>query len=307
MSLTKEFIEAQKLDETQVAAINTEHDTEIADVKKEYDGKANADAEAIIDGAMTSTIKTTGIQRDQGEKAAIYLARVAPLFLTGQVASEKKKLEDAEKVLQDKIKTSKPDELLTGQFNDLKSKFDGLQAKEAEFDRIAEAGFETKYTETVQKNEALTRNMAFSRVRPTFPETANTFEVNAKWDEFKANILKDYDLVFDEENPEPLCSSKDNIHKQFKLADLVEKDDKLSALRQGRKLTGTGAKTDTVMTDLKGIPFKVPENATPEQRTSAVREYITQVLKIAFLDPRYAAEFTKWKTHVMQGTAPKTT
>jgi len=43
---------------------------------------------------------------------------------------------------------------LTGQFDDLKTKFDGLQAKEAEFDRIAEAGFETKYTETVQKNEA---------------------------------------------------------------------------------------------------------------------------------------------------------
>ncbi len=165
-----------------------------------------------------------------------------------------------------------------------------------------EAGYETKFTELAQENEKLMKGIAFGKVKPTFPDTANEFEVKAKWNEFESGVLKDWNLEFDE-NHEPFCISKENKHKTVKLADLVEKDEKLAALRQGRKLKGPGVNTDVTMITIADVPFQVPAKATPEQRSAAIKEYITKELNIPFLAPSFATEFAKWNKILLQGTA----
>ena len=68
--LSEEFAKTNSLSTEQVQALTTAINDYSADLKKEYAGVANENAEKIIQGALTSTQEKFGItaQREQGEK-----------------------------------------------------------------------------------------------------------------------------------------------------------------------------------------------------------------------------------------------
>ena len=307
MLLTKEVIEAQKLDENQVKAIDAAISDEVATEKKGFDTKANDDAEAIIQGAMEKTITLTGIQRDPKEKYADYLGRVGVLHITSQVTSEKKKFDDATTALDQKIKDSKPDELIAGKLADMTEKHDNLQKKEAEYDRVTGGDFETKLQTEQQKNASLSEGMAFGGVKPNSPDTVNQYEAVAKWDEFKAQTLKDWNLEFDE-NHVPICVSKENKHKNIKLSDLVEKDEKITALKTGRNLKGFEKNTDVDLITIDKVPFKVPANATGPQKAKVIRQWLLEdrTPSLTRMSKQYAKEYEEYSKLLLGQKTVKT-
>ena len=104
MELGKETIEAQGLSDAQVTAINTliagsTDAAQLADLKKEWDGKANEQAEGILTGATKAIAELTKVDRNQGEKVADYMARSFGVMSTdGNTALEAAKAEYNEKV-----------------------------------------------------------------------------------------------------------------------------------------------------------------------------------------------------------------
>ena len=63
-----DIITKNDLSTEQVTALEEETNTNEADLKKDWDGKANKDAENILEGAAKSVQELTGIQREQGQK-----------------------------------------------------------------------------------------------------------------------------------------------------------------------------------------------------------------------------------------------
>jgi hypothetical protein len=73
--LTQEIIEKAGLTEDQLATIKPLGESYIADLKKGWDGKANSDAEGILNGAAVKVAEVTKVTRNQGEKIADYIVR----------------------------------------------------------------------------------------------------------------------------------------------------------------------------------------------------------------------------------------
>ena len=75
MEFTKEHIEDIGLSEEQVTKLTAiTNDNELT-LQKEWGGKANENAQKIIDGAISPVIELTKIEREKGEKAADYLKK----------------------------------------------------------------------------------------------------------------------------------------------------------------------------------------------------------------------------------------
>ena len=114
-------------------------------------------------------------------------------------------------------------------------------------------------------------------VHPEWSKNANIYEVNAKWGEFKSGILNDYEIELVEGTA--MAISKENKHKQVKLADLVGKDETLSKLVLGRQQSGVNAR-EINSVEIDGVPFKVPENADSAVRTQVIKDYLLNVKKL---------------------------
>ena len=72
MELEKELIDKHELSTDAVTAINATikdvfSESDVADLKGEWDGKANEGAQGIIDGAITATQKKTGFSLDRNQ------------------------------------------------------------------------------------------------------------------------------------------------------------------------------------------------------------------------------------------------
>jgi len=306
MEFTKEFIETNKLSAEQVTALVDATNDNEAEIKKTYDGKANTDAEAILEGAAKKVAEQTGIQREQGQKIADYLNVVGESYPKGKLESERKKLADKQKELDEAIKNGKPDVLLQGQFDEIKGKFDTLQAKEAEFDRVKEGDFETKYTELFASHSQAQETRAFDKVRPAFPDTVNKYEADAKWNSFIKDVKVKYNVEIDKDG-DGHAIDKENKHKTYKLSDLVAKDKDITALKTGREQKGAGGDPDVKMIDIEKIPFKVPENATAQQRQQAITDYLTKTLKLSKISSEYSEKFNEYNKQILnpQKTAPE--
>ena len=162
MEFTEDQIKELGIDETQANKIAELSNTEIAELKKDWDGKANENAERIIQGAAKSTEEKTGISRDHGEKIADYLTRASGLHLEGKTNA----LTERQKELDEKIKNTKGDDLLKGQFEELKVKFDGLQQKEAKFSEWEKEDYKGKWEQANDKLNKQTVDIAFGSVKP---------------------------------------------------------------------------------------------------------------------------------------------
>ena len=237
----------------------------------------------------------TGIERDQGEKWGPYLGRVSPLYLTGKLESERTALGKKQVELEEKIKNGSTDEALKTEHEALKGKFSTLQEKEAEFDRVKEGNFETKYTDLFKSNNQDKEDAGILAAKPAFPDTVNAYESDAKWKDFVKEVREKYDIKIDEDKT-AWAVDKENEFKKTKLSEVAEKNEKINTLLQGRKQVGAGSDPNVKLIDIKDVPFKVPENATPTQRQKAIKDYLLNDQKLGIMSPEYTKKFAELNT-----------
>jgi hypothetical protein len=278
----------------QVTAIVEKGNSYIAEKQKEWDGKANQNAESILTGAAKYAQTKFGIteERQQGEKFGDYLNRLADKGFEAKQAT----VTQLENEYKQKLKD----------FNGNDATKAELEAAKAELDRAKQvlAGFDeikAKAERADQLQEELTgtkREVAFQNVKPNFPDTVNPYEAKAKWDEFKKGVLEKntIELV----DGVPMAIDKENNYKQAKLEDLVKADAELSALLQGRQQGGTGARAAGASTTIDGVPFEVPELAKTDtkERAKVIKEGLAKE-GIAPNHKDYPSKFAEYNTKIL--------
>jgi len=284
MELSKEFIETNKLSEDQVKAVTEFGKTKIVEVETEWKDKAHKDAQGILSGAAMSVEKLTGIKRKEGEKIADYYERSGVEF----VSSKQSELDKLKTDYEEKIKGVKDAGSLKDEYEKMKSEKDEILKKYADYDVLKEKA--TQADTLGQELSGLKLNVAFTNVKPSFPDTVNAFEAKAKWDEFQKGVLaKNTIEIID---GEAIAIDKENQYKQTKLSELVAKDETLQALLKGRQQNGLNHKQIEKKT-VEGVPFEVPANGTNNQISDAIKDYLTKS-GVAITSPNYAAEFSKY-------------
>lgn len=284
--LSDDFVKDNELSEKQVKAVSTLVNTDyIPTVKKEYDGKANENAEGILTGAAKYAREKSGVdlEREHGEKWGDYFAKLSDKSFETQ----KKSLETKQIELDEKLKNFKGSDEVKGQLKDEQEKNDSLLKQIAELEPLK--GFDEKFKTATEELGTLKLSVAFNSLKPNFPDTANEFEAKARWTEFKNGVLEKYTIEI--VDGEPTAIDKENIHKTIKLSDLLEADVNIKELMKGRHQKGTGAKPADLI-DIKDVPFKVPEGASSEEQSKLTREHLIK----KFGDPLhkdFATEFIK--------------
>jgi hypothetical protein len=294
MEFSEDFIQENGLSEEQVSKIAEQVDNHVSELQKGWDGKANENAERILEGASRLAIEKMGIngvERNQGEKYADFLQRATPMFVESALAKEREALTQKQRELDAKI--SNGDDATKAEVESLKQKLDALKEKEAKFAEWEENDYKGKYEETTKKLSALEQDMAFNSVKPSFAETVNKYEADYKWAQFKNSILeKNHIKIVD---GEAILVDKENEYKTQKLSDALKKDEGINSLVKG-ETRGLGAKAKTVK--LKDVPFELPENATPQDRNKAIKEYLTSK-GLAVTSGAYAKEFAKLNSLIL--------
>ena len=269
MDLTKEFIEEHKLEEAQVKAISEVTTSHIADLKGEWDGLADKNANAILEGAVTYVQKENNhiLERNQGEKAGDYIKR----FSTSLLSSNKKSLDDAKAEYDEKIKNAGSDESIKKELKDTKDLYSELQKKEASFNELNDSGIKDKYDTLLTETNSLKIGNAFNSVKPSFPDTVNTFESSTRWENFQKTVLEKNNV--EEVEGKWRYINKDNPHVNGLLSDLVSKDAEITKLMEGRQQKGSGTEEKT-LTDIEGVPFQVPEKSTSVDRSKLIKDHL---------------------------------
>lgn len=301
MEFSQEHITEIGLSEEQVTKVQEITNDHEATLKQGWDGKANTDAEAIINGASTSVAERFGITeaRQQGEKIADYLGRISPMVIDTQLSSEKANLETKMSELEEKLKKGN-NEALQGQYDDLKGKYDILQEKEAKFADYEENDYKGLY-ETL-KGDMSKQNIetAYASVKPAFPDTVNSYEAKGRWNEFVANTNKTHDIEKGEDG-EYVAVDKENKHKVVKLSELVSKDAALQALTQGRQQKGIGSQQSQGNEAVEGIPFKVNKEMSDSDVRDSIRKHLTEDKKLNKTSSEYSKAFAEnwsaWKKY----------
>jgi len=265
MELSAEQITELGLTEENAPKVVTFLSEQIATSKQEFEGLANKNAEAILDGALGKIATDTNIARNQGEKAGDYIPRAWSEFNANRLSEiDASKLE-----YETKIKGFKGNDDLISKITNLETEKDTLLQKYANYDELKSQA--DLYNPLLEKYNANKLQVAFNSVKPNFPDTVNQYEAAAKWGDFKNEVLEKYDLEI--VDGEPKAIDKENKHRILKLSDLLSKNENINTLLQGRQQAGTGSK-ETKLSDIEGVPFKVPEGIDAEQRSKLIREYL---------------------------------
>lgn len=272
-TIDEEFAKANGLSTEQVTALTTNvtayHTNELAEAKKGWDGKANTDAEAIINGAITATQKEFGVDlsREDGEKHKDYLLRLNKSIISGkqsEVATLKADYEE-------KLKNFDGSEDLKKDLETSKLKLNETLEKYADYDTLKEqAGLVEGLTSDVS---TLTKNVTFGSVKPNFPKDVNKYEAKAVWEEWITDIEKEWDVKLVDKVPTAI--NKENPYKTEKLSELLSKNEVITALMAGRQQEGTGAKEKDLRT-IEGVPFAVPSDVDTKDLVKLVREQIAK-------------------------------
>ena len=288
--ITEEVKTSLGLTDDHIAGLTPLFNEHIAGVKKEYDQTAHQNAEGILNGAAQKIAEVTKVQRNQGEKIADYILRA-----NGEYNSSlKSDLERAKSEYEQKLKDFKGDDATKAELDKAKAELDEAKKKLADFDVLKDKA--DKYEEATQTLSKLKLDVAFQKVKPSFPETANPFEVKARWEAFEKNVLDKY--IIELVDGEPVAIDKENEHKRSSLKELVEKDEEITKLTQGRAQGGTGAKPGEKL-KIEGVPFDVPKGATTEERSKLIQEYLA-TKGIDKVSPNYATEFAKYNKLIVE-------
>lgn len=296
MDLTQEVIESAKLTPEQVTAVKAFGENYVADIKKEYDTKSLTNAEGILEGAVKTVQSKTGINepRQQGEKYADYLVRISDKFLTSKSTA----LDAAKADYDAKIKDFKGGDLLKVDLDKAKADYDSVLKKYADYEDIK--GKADKFDSLDQEHSKLKLGMAFSNVKPSFPDTVNPYEAKAKWDEFIASVLEKNTIEI--VDGIAIAVDKENKYKSTKLKELVDSNEVIKTLVAGRQQQGSGARAQSNKM-IEGVPFEVPENAKETSvRSQLIRKHLAKQ-GILVTAPNYSAEFAKLNKQIVEGLA----
>ena len=288
--ITEDVQKTLNLTPEQIEGLKPLVSNHIADLQKNWDGKANENAERILDGAASKVADVTKVSRNQGEKVADYIERASNTHLS----SLKTNLENARQEYEQKVKDFKGDEATKAELQKAKEELDNAKKQLADFDTYKA---KAEKLEPLQ-NEYLSmkKQIAYQGVKPTFPDTVNPYEAKAKWDEFVKDVEEKYEIEL--VDGEAIAKDKSNEYKTIKLKDLLAQNKNISDLMQGRKQSGTGAQQKDNQT-IEGVPFAVPLNATSEERAVAIRNYLAEIgLKATSSD--YPKQFAKYNQLILK-------
>ena len=293
MDLEKQFIEDNGLTAEQVTALNTN----IATQETGWESKANENAEGILSGASTYAQKKAGVElsRNDGEKYGDYLNRIGDASISGKSTA----IEKLEGEWNTKLKDFKGNEALTTENETLKNSMSIFKEKSAKYDVFIEGDIENKLLNSTKELSTLKRNLAFQSAKPNFPDSANEFEVKAKWNEFVNDVESKYDIHLDENN-KPILKDKENDFKIVTLQSLVEKDKNISELIKGTKIPGLNTKPSTK--SVEGVPFKISDDMTSKDRQTKIKEYLTKERGLSITSGQYAKEFSDLNQKLMEKT-----
>jgi uncharacterized protein YozE (UPF0346 family) len=301
MELQEQFITDNALSTEQVAAINTHNANFTADLKKGWDGKANENAEGILQGAALAIQKSSGLDivRAEGEKIGPYIQRLGETSVKGKIDAVNAQKSEWD----DKIKNFKGNESLQNEFSQYKEANEGFKQKAAQFDEWETNDYKNKFESSSKELVALTHNLAFQEGKPSFPKDANSFEVATKWGEFQNKVLKDWNITLDD-NKKPIFVNKENTYKSSSLSDLIKEDKSITDLMiVTPKTKGFGSKPSDV--DVEGVPFKVGDKMTASERSSKIKEYLTDTLGLSTLSTEYPVKFAEYNSKLMGKTPTK--
>lgn len=277
--LTEDVVKDLNLTETQVTALKEKGGDYVATIKQQFEGKANTDAQGIINGALAKVAEVTGVPQKDKEKAATYIARAGEEFVTAKVAT-------AQAEYDRKLKEFDGNTATKAELDKAKQALDDAQKKLAGLDELTEKA--TKYDTLITENLQLKRSTAYTSVKPAFPATVNAYEAAAKWGEFQRATEELYNIEI--VDGEAMAIDKTNPHKIVKLKDLVSKDVTLAALLTGRQQGGSGASVVKSVT-VEGVPFEIPESATRAEIRVMVQDYLTTKKGIKATSPEYSKAF----------------
>jgi len=262
--LTEEVIAEIGISKEQVEKIKPLYENNIADLKKDWDGKANTDAEKILDGAIAKIVEVTKVPRAQGEKVAEYLERAS----TAHFATLETDLKNAKAEYDKKVKDFKGDEATKAELDKAKDELDKAKQKLANYDELVDKA--SKYESTAEALSGMKLSVAYNSVKPNFPDTVDEYRAKAKWDEFIKATNEKW-LIEIVEN-EPIAIDKDNEHKRVKLSELVSQNKEITELLQGRQQSGSGAKP--AKTKVDGLPFEIDGEPTSANLSKAINTYL---------------------------------
>lgn len=292
--LTEDLQKEHNFTPEQIAVLKPLYDNDIATKKKDWDGVANTNAENILSGAAKYAQTKLGVtdERQAGEKWGDYMNRIADKSIESKAGEvERLKTEYAQK-----LKDFKGDDATKAELEKAKSDLDEAKKTLANFDEIK--GKADKYDEASESLKGLKLEVAFTNVKPNFPDTVNSYEAKAKWDDFKKGILEKHTIEL--VDGVAMAIDKDNQYKTTKLSDLVAADKELEALTKGRQQTGTGAKGAGKEITIEGLDFNVPEEAKTDtkERAKVIREQLAKE-GINATDSKYAAKFSDYNKKIM--------
>lgn len=264
MKLSKEFIEQHGLSEEAVMGIGeafTKNLGEILPAKEleyetKYKGQANANAEAILDGATKNLSTEFGVsERNQGERYAEYLGRVRSEFTESM----------------SKIKNDATIGLESKEYKDLLAANDENLKKLVNFDELTEKA--SKYDGLVVEIKQRDVNSAFESVKPKFPDSVNEYEAKAKWSSFKEGVLGSYDIV--QEDGKFVAVDKENRHKKTSINDLLGENTGINDLLKSEKANnGRGFGVGKGSVTIEGVPFSIPKDATSSEKSTALNQHL---------------------------------
>jgi len=148
----------------------------------------------------------------------------------------------------------------------------------------------------MQKLTAMERKVAFRDNLPNRPDNVNKYEWDAKIKQFEADLLEKNNLVFDD-NDVAYLVDKENEFKKTKLEDAISQSEVIQDLAKGREQRGNGATPKSIK--IEGVPFDIPEKATPTERNNAIKEYLLNVEKISFTDSKYPIRFAELNRKIL--------
>ena len=279
--ITQDLKTTLGLTDDQVKGLSPSYENHIAEIKKGWDGKANTDAEGIINGALSKIVEVTKVSRNTGEKAGDYITRASESHL-GNLKTD---LENAKSDYATKLKEFKGDEATKQELDKAKQELDDAKKILADYDSIKEKAEKFEPLQADYLN--MKKSVAFRSVKPNFPTEVNQYEAKAKWDSFTKDVEDKFTIELVDN--EPIAIDKTNEHKRVKLSELVSQSKELTELMQGRTQQGTGA-TPTQKT-LEGVPFKVPENVNGTDLSKLINEHLDT--KMTMTDPNRAKAFSE--------------
>jgi len=282
MELSKEFITEHELTESTVTAINGLNASNIAELKKGWDGKANTDAQAILEGAMKPVSELTGYVRPDGEKIGDFFGNAWSHHSKTKTTELETKLAEVE----EKMKSAGGNEALTKEYEALKEKVENHYKKiEVDYNDVKQ--YKEMYENSNTELTTYKLDLAFNSNKPSFPDSINTYESTAKWNEFKSEVLNKYTIEL--VDGQAMAINKDNKHDVVKLKDLVTQNEALTELLKEREQGGLPTKGAKAV-DIEGVPFKVPNEATSAEIAELVKTHLT-TQNLDVMSTEYSNEF----------------